>query len=315
MRKILNLFFSILLIVIIKSLAPTTVVGAPTNCPCTINDQPCNTPVSSPDQLTFRFDFSSVKDRFADTNFKFVFPGTLFYEPKATIEGNKASLTTDRPALRVEGAHQVELRHESGALACESITYTVIPETCTITVTPDKPTFQFEDNIAITIKNMPWSLATLKVLELTGPISKKEQIPPTMTDYTLNVGQLKAAGYYTITVYDRLIGGSIICQKSFSVEGKGGILPPPPPAPGVSCAEVSDVDKEKCRKCVTLGETYKSGGVWTALGCIDVSPQGFISWLLQKVIGIAGGIAFLLILYGGFQILTSTGDPEKLASG
>lgn len=54
---------------------------------------------------------------------------------------------------------------------------------------------------------------------------------------------------------------------------------------------------------------------WTALGCIATDPQGFVSWLLGAVIGIAGGIVFLLILYGGFQILTSTGDPEKLTNG
>ena len=78
---------------------------------------------------------------------------------------------------------------------------------------------------------------------------------------------------------------------------------------------------DKCIKCVTPKTddfpegVYPNGGAYTALGCIDVSPQGFISWLLQRIIGIAGGIAFLLILYGGFQILTSTGDPEKLTSG
>lgn len=31
--------------------------------------------------------------------------------------------------------------------------------------------------------------------------------------------------------------------------------------------------------------------------------------------GIAGGIAFLLILFGGFQIITSAGNPEQLNAG
>lgn len=57
------------------------------------------------------------------------------------------------------------------------------------------------------------------------------------------------------------------------------------------------------------------GGAWTALGCISTTPSGFIEWLLKNIIGIAGGIAFLLILYGGFQVLTSGGDPEKLNNG
>lgn len=82
------------------------------------------------------------------------------------------------------------------------------------------------------------------------------------------------------------------------------------------CWGMKSEEYDKCDACIE-GRTLPEGkaGSWTALGCISTEPQGFISWLLQKVIGIAGGIAFLLILFGGFQILTSTGDPEKLASG
>ncbi len=55
--------------------------------------------------------------------------------------------------------------------------------------------------------------------------------------------------------------------------------------------------------------------VQTAIGCIPTDPSGFISYLLGAGIGLAGGIAFLLILLGGFQILTSSGNPEKLNAG
>jgi 3-phosphoglycerate kinase len=34
-------------------------------------------------------------------------------------------------------------------------------------------------------------------------------------------------------------------------------------------------------------------------------------WLL----GIGGGIAFIMILAAGFQILTSSGDPKRLSTG
>lgn len=55
--------------------------------------------------------------------------------------------------------------------------------------------------------------------------------------------------------------------------------------------------------------------VWTAIGCIPTNPTDFIAYLLQFAIGIAGGIAFLLILFGGFQMMTSAGNPERLNSG
>lgn len=54
----------------------------------------------------------------------------------------------------------------------------------------------------------------------------------------------------------------------------------------------------------------------TAIGCIDATDAGkFVGELFNLGIGISGGIAMLLILFGGFQILTSTGNPEKLNAG
>jgi hypothetical protein len=55
--------------------------------------------------------------------------------------------------------------------------------------------------------------------------------------------------------------------------------------------------------------------VWTAFGCIQAQPQQFVSAVLRIAMGVGGGVAFLLILLGGFQMLTSAGDPEKLKSG
>lgn len=57
-------------------------------------------------------------------------------------------------------------------------------------------------------------------------------------------------------------------------------------------------------------------GIETALGCIPIQNiTESIKWFLRWAIGIAGGIAFLLILSSGFQIMTSSGNPEKLKGG
>ena len=53
-------------------------------------------------------------------------------------------------------------------------------------------------------------------------------------------------------------------------------------------------------------------GVMTGLGCIPVTPGGLVSWGLRFVIGIAGGIALLLLLFGGIKYITSRGDPKAL---
>lgn len=56
-------------------------------------------------------------------------------------------------------------------------------------------------------------------------------------------------------------------------------------------------------------------GINTAIGCIHTSPIGFIKDFLNFLISIAGGLAFLMMLAGAYQMLTSAGNPETLSAG
>ena len=77
------------------------------------------------------------------------------------------------------------------------------------------------------------------------------------------------------------------------------------------CEFASDAaKKQECEQCMGNGT-----GAWTALGCIPTDPSKFIGQILGIAVGIGGGIAFLLVLFGGFQILMSAGNPEKLNAG
>ena len=54
----------------------------------------------------------------------------------------------------------------------------------------------------------------------------------------------------------------------------------------------------------------------TAIGCIPVgNTNAVIVFILRWAIGVGGGIAFLLILYAGFMIMTSSGNPDRLKAG
>lgn len=56
--------------------------------------------------------------------------------------------------------------------------------------------------------------------------------------------------------------------------------------------------------------------ITTALGCVPIGKfEDFVAWLLKRVIGISGGIAFLLMVFGGLKILTSAGDPKGIQAG
>lgn len=50
----------------------------------------------------------------------------------------------------------------------------------------------------------------------------------------------------------------------------------------------------------------------TALGCIPPDIDKFAPWFLEIIFGIAGGIAFLLMVYGFILMATSSGDEKKV---
>lgn len=58
-------------------------------------------------------------------------------------------------------------------------------------------------------------------------------------------------------------------------------------------------------------------GINTAIGCIHAlgSQEEFLGDILKWAVGVGGGIAFLLIFYAGFMIMTSAGNPERLKAG
>lgn len=56
-------------------------------------------------------------------------------------------------------------------------------------------------------------------------------------------------------------------------------------------------------------------GVSTDLGCIPNDPFQFVSTFYGIGLSLIGGVAILFIIYGGYTILTSQGDPNQLGKG
>lgn len=97
---------------------------------------------------------------------------------------------------------------------------------------------------------------------------------------------------YYISVYEqsgKFIGSIVL--KSEGPSGPGGV-----PNPKVTCPGG--------------GEGYN-----TALGCIPTTINGFITTFLKVGLGTAGGIAFLMMVFGAIKILSSSGTPENINSG
>gem|GEM_PF-1621373 len=64
----------------------------------------------------------------------------------------------------------------------------------------------------------------------------------------------------------------------------------------------------------TSVEAAERRGIYTAIGCVSTSvtsDNGMIAQLVRIGLGLAGGLALLMILAGAFTLSTSQGDPKK----
>lgn len=58
-----------------------------------------------------------------------------------------------------------------------------------------------------------------------------------------------------------------------------------------------------------------SGSIATDLGNIPCDPPGFAKFLYGVGLGMIGAVALLFIVYGGYHILTSQGNPDQIRKG
>ncbi len=65
----------------------------------------------------------------------------------------------------------------------------------------------------------------------------------------------------------------------------------------------------ECESCLN------KAGIWTALGCLPTKPADLLPKLAQFAVGIAGGIALMLMLIGAFRISVSAGNPDNVQAG
>ncbi len=53
----------------------------------------------------------------------------------------------------------------------------------------------------------------------------------------------------------------------------------------------------------------------TDFGCIPTDPVGFVQKFYAIGLGLIGGVALLFIIYGGYTLIMSRGDPRGVAKG
>lgn len=183
-----------------------------------------------------------------------------------------------------------------------------VANTLSCSVLPSNPTA--EDSISFLIKNGPPNTSFRADL---NQGDQNTQLTPIQTDASGN-GTFKTTtktlpeGSYNLFVYNsgdnqRLEG----CSPAFTV-GKIGSKKATTVAKKQTCADTGDCS-------VASGKYCDNGSLSTAIGCVPLQLNTFINALLAWTAGIAGGIAFLLMIFGSLQMVTSQGNPEQLKKG
>ncbi len=112
------------------------------------------------------------------------------------------------------------------------------------------------------------------------------------------------------------------CEKSVTIKSTASPQPSFNPSASIYPLPVPSFKAcdPKTDPTCSLGGGIQCGdkdhpGIVTAIGCIRTNPSEFAQDLLKFVLGIGGGIAFLMMLLGAFQMLTSAGNPDTLRAG
>lgn len=80
------------------------------------------------------------------------------------------------------------------------------------------------------------------------------------------------------------------------------------------CANLPATERIKCEACYNKG-TDPGDYSYTALGCVPTQPEGFVSWFLKLALGLGGITGLIFLIYGGFIVLTSAGNPDNINKG
>lgn len=240
----------------------------------------------------------------------------------------KTSFTTKNSTLLGNGSHSGSLHDDISANGS-------FPERCSyidyqVGVTRD---CKFVDNFPTTFP--PNTIYTVQFLglanreyhlsassnDITRPITTDSKGIGSFNDVTIpgNVGSS-----YTLSIWGQFKDGYGRCDKIITIAAN--IAPPAPPNPNVpvTVSQPNAVPVDKCKDPTAIDCSKAGGepcndangpGFKTAIGCIHTTPKGFVKDFLTFAVSIGGGLAFVMMLFGSFQMMTSGGNPQNLQGG
>jgi hypothetical protein len=180
---------------------------------------------------------------------------------------------------------------------------------CTLTITSSGPEPKFTNNDTISVSGSNITYGNFRndfhiTVNNTVVVSSFTLSGDSFSSLTLGTYN---DGVYTVTLWGWKTPQlrTKICETAFTIAPEGG-----------NVTGKIDICQQNldCKECMLSGNLW-TGRVWTAVGCIDLEPRNLVTQILRVSIGLAGGIAILIIILGGIKILTSAGNPEGIKSG
>ncbi|MBI2405617.1 hypothetical protein HYV21_00995 [Candidatus Microgenomates bacterium] len=269
------------------------------------------------DEVTFRMGPTNTGERYqieVDIPNNPLHP-TNIWSPKITSNGGPIEYTFKNREVFATGTHKISL-HGPRGLECQN-TYTVSrTSVCTLSISPNE--IDTSTDIAVSGTGVPVNANNVVVLE--GPQTRIFAARPDNSgNFSVTIGKITPASdnyqiWVGLNVRAPLPGYDIRDVERYQ---ECGIIPlkvGPPGTPRIQPG--SGPIGEPGRGPQITACPNGTRGIYTAFGCIPVeNTTEFVKWFLGWAIGIGGGIAFLLILWSGFQIMTSAGNPERLKAG
>ncbi len=104
----------------------------------------------------------------------------------------------------------------------------------------------------------------------------------------------------------------LTCDLAGGIQAATGTCVVPTPVVGPTQPTFNPFPSPPAPPCAQFGADGTCLQVNTALGAWPVDASGFITRLFGTLLALSGGIALLIIIYSGYELLTSQGKPEQV---
>ena len=168
---------------------------------------------------------------------------------------------------------------------------------CSFTISPTS--IQAGDQFTVSIANAMNNFSHgVTVKDQNGNQAAFERVTTQNNQATVSINSgTDWNGSYTVTVVNEFTSSNCNPTIGLTLNVQGTSSPSPGQNP---CDPDGDGIADQCP---------------TALGDIPTDPGAFAGKILSIAIGLAGGIALILMVIGSVRVLTSSGDQQRLAGG